>query len=145
MTLVRSAHLADAEAVFALLEGFATSYRPSRSAFDRNYPRLLDSDDADLLVAEDAGGVAGYALAARFLVLFANGWVAELQELMVAPRSRGRGIGRALVVAVAERARAAGVVELTVPTRRARDFYVALGFSETATFLKLALSPERRE
>ncbi|WP_236788788.1 GNAT family N-acetyltransferase [Amycolatopsis sp. GM8] len=138
MTHIRPAVLADADAVFALLAQFATSYEPSRGAFDRNYGHLVRGD-ADLLVAEDAGEVAGYALATRFLVLYANGWVAELQELMVAPASRGRGIGRALVTAIADRARAAGAVELTVPTRRARDYYVALGFTDTATYLKLPL------
>lgn len=141
-TVVRPANLADADAVFALLAQFVTSYRPSRAAFDRNYPILIGSTrEADLLVAEDAGRVAGYALATRFLVLYANGPVGELRELMVAPPSRGRGIGRALVAAIAERARAAGAVELTVPTRRARDFYLALGFHETATYLNLNLNP----
>lgn len=136
---VRSAAAADADEVFTLLEQFATSYRPARPAFDRYYAQLIASGTADLLVAEDSGQVAGYALAARFPVLYANGPVAQLQELMVAPGLRDRGIGRALVTAIADRARAAGAVELTVPTRRARDYYLALGFTETAKFLKLEL------
>jgi N-acetylglutamate synthase-like GNAT family acetyltransferase len=65
--------------------------------------------------------------------------VAELQELMVAPEWRRRGIGRRLVAAVVERARAAGAVEVTVPTRRAVAYYLALGFEETATYLKRKL------
>ncbi|HVV08738.1 GNAT family N-acetyltransferase [Amycolatopsis sp.] len=139
---VRPADVTDADAVFGLLCRFATSYRPQRAAFDRNYEQLLASmtyDSTDLLVADD-GQVLGYALATRFLVLYANGPVSELQELMVDPAHRGRGIGRALVHAVVARARAAGAVEVTVPTRRARDYYLALGFTETATFLKLPLS-----
>jgi predicted N-acetyltransferase YhbS len=141
MTHIRPAEPTDADAVFSLLESFATSYRPSRAAFDRNYGRLLAkaADGTDLLVAEDEAQVTGYALVTRFLVLYANGHVAELQELMVAPAWRGRGIGRALVSAIARKARVAGAVELTVPTRRARDYYLALGFTETATFLKLDL------
>ncbi|KAA9152926.1 GNAT family N-acetyltransferase [Amycolatopsis acidicola] len=139
----RPADVTDADAVFLLLQGFATSYHPRRAAFDRNYEQLLSVmtyDSTDLLVAEDDGKVIGYALAARFLVLYANGPVTELQELMVDPAQRGRGVGRALVNAIIERARAAGAVEVTVPTRRARDYYVKLGFAETATFLKLPLS-----
>ncbi|GAB2973415.1 GNAT family N-acetyltransferase [Amycolatopsis acidiphila] len=142
MTHIRPAEHTDADEVFALLELFATSYRPSRAAFDRNYGRLLTSmapGETDLLVAEDNGQVVGYALATRFLVLYANGSVAQLQELVVTPPRRGAGIGRALVGAIADRARAAGAVELTVPTRRARDYYLALGFTETATYRKLEL------
>jgi N-acetylglutamate synthase-like GNAT family acetyltransferase len=66
--------------------------------------------------------------------------VVELQELMVAPDSRGRGIGRRLVEAILEQARAAGAVEVTVPTRRARDYYLRLGFEETATYFKFRVA-----
>ncbi|TNC23920.1 GNAT family N-acetyltransferase [Amycolatopsis alkalitolerans] len=101
---------------------------------------MMIHNRADLLVAEYDSQVIGYALATRFLVLYANGWVAELQELIVAPEARGPGVGRALVAAIAERARVAGAVELTVPTRRARDYYLTLGFTETATYLKRELT-----
>ncbi|HEY1487857.1 MAG TPA: GNAT family N-acetyltransferase [Micromonosporaceae bacterium] len=140
---IRPADVTDADRVFVLLRAFATSHPPSRAAFDQNYERLLASmtyDGTDLLVADDDGEVIGYVLAARFLVLYANGPVSELQELMVDPAHRGRGAGRLLVTAVVDRARAAGAAEVTVPTRRARDYYVALGFVETATFLKFTLS-----
>jgi predicted N-acetyltransferase YhbS len=140
---IRPADVTDADPVFALLRQFATSYRPTRAAFDQTYERLLASmtyDGTDLLVADDDGQVIGYVLAARFLVLYANGPVSELQELMVDPAHRGRGAGRLLVDAVVARARAAGAAEVTVPTRRARDYYVGLGFVETATFLKLTLT-----
>jgi GNAT superfamily N-acetyltransferase len=112
------------------------SYRTERSAFDWHFPRLLTDPAADLVVAETAGRVVGYALAFGLLTLFANGVVVELQELMVAPEYRGRGIGSRLVEHIVERAAAAGAVEVTVPTRRARDFYLRLGFAETATYLK---------
>lgn len=131
----------DADSVFDLLRDFATSYPARRPDFDRNYERLLAAmtyDTTDLLVAEDGGRVIGYALATRFLVLYANGWVSELQELAVAPCRRGQGVGRRLVEAIVARARAAGAVEVTVPTR-AGDYYRRLGFVETAAFLRLEL------
>ena len=140
VALIRSACLADADELFALVEQFAMSYRPSRAAFERHYPSLLAAEHVDLLVAEVNGHVVGYALAFRLLTLFANGLVAELQELMVAPEQRNRGIGQQLVQEVLERARRAGAVELTVPTRRARDYYLRLGFEETATYLKRRLA-----
>jgi N-acetylglutamate synthase-like GNAT family acetyltransferase len=59
---------------------------------------------------------------------------------MVAPEHRKRDIGRRLVIDIMDRARAAGAVEVTVPTRRARDYYLRLGFEETATYLKRKLA-----
>jgi N-acetylglutamate synthase-like GNAT family acetyltransferase len=137
--LIRSARLADAEVIFPLLQQFATSYQPDRAAFDRHVPLLLQAEHAELLVAEMAGQVVGYALAFKLLTLYANGIVVELQELMVAPEQRRQGIGRRLVEEIVGRARAAGAVEVTVPTRRARDFYLPLGFEETALYLQRRL------
>jgi GNAT superfamily N-acetyltransferase len=139
---IRPARTEDADGVFELLTQFAMSYRPQRAAFDRHYPRLLASDSVDLLVAEVAGRPVGYALAFRLLTLFANGTVSELQELMVDPEYRGRGIGRRLVEAVVERARREGSVEVTVPTRRAGAYYLRLGFEETAAYFKLTIGGE---
>jgi len=136
---IRPAGPEDAEAVFGLLTQFVTSYQPERQAFDRNFPRLISSGQSVFLVALFAGDAVGYALGNVALTLYANGPVLELQELMVAPEHRGRGIGRRLVGAALERALAAGCTEATVPTRRARDFYVRLGFEETAVFLKRKL------
>ena len=138
--LIRPARLADAEAIFPLLQQFATSYQPDGAAFDRQYPRVLAADHTDLLVADMAGTVVGYALAFRLLTLYANGIVVELQELMVAPEHRRQGIGRRLVEGIVERSRAAGAIEVTVPTRRAHEFYLPLGFEESAAYLKRPLS-----
>jgi GNAT superfamily N-acetyltransferase len=139
--IVRPAAPEDADAVFALLTQFAVSYQPQHAAFDQHYPRLLASQDADLLVACVDGRVVGYALGFRLLTLYANGPLLELQELMVNPQHRGTGLGRALVEAMVQRARETGCAEVTVPTRRAAGFYTALGFAETAVYLKHKLGP----
>src|SRR4051812_15717684 len=99
---IRPAQSGDAEGVFALLRQFAVSYAPDRAAFDRHFPRLLTDPDAELLVASEAKILVGYALGFRLLTLYANGAILELQELMVDPGSRGRGIGRSLVEALME-------------------------------------------
>ena len=140
--VVRHALLSDAEAVFRLLSKFATSYTPARPAFDSSYSRLLENDGADLLVAGLHGRVVGYILASDSLTLFANGVVTELLELYVEEEERGRGIGRELVRRAVARARERGAVEVTVPTRRARSFYLALGFELTAELFKLNLQQE---
>lgn len=137
---VRAATAADGDDVFRLLGAFVTSYRPERAVFDGvTFPRVLReaaAGRAELLVAEQDGRVSGYALAARMPTLFAGGAVLELLELCVDPPVRGRGAGSALVRAVQAKAARAGDIEVTVPTRRASGFYLALGFRETATYLK---------
>ena len=115
------------------------SYRPHRAAFDHHLPQLLAAEHAELIVSEVAGQVVGYALAFRLLTLFASGTIVELQELMVAPEHRNQGIGRCLIQEVLARAERNGAVEVTVPTRRARDYYVRMGFVETAAYLKFKL------
>lgn len=137
--VIRTARLADADRLFFLVEQFATSYRPHREAFDRHLPRLLATDNVDLIVGEVEGQVVGYALAFSLLTLFANGTIVELQELMVAPEQRNNGIGSSLIQEILARAERRGAVEVTVPTRRAREYYVRLGFEETATYLKRKL------
>ena len=51
-------------------------------------------------------------------------------------RPRRVAFGRRLVQEVLAGAERNGAVEVTVPTRRARDFYLRLGFEETAVYLK---------
>ena len=135
--VVRPATREDAESVFEMLGDFATSYVPERAAFDRSYATIVARQDAELFVAEDDRGVVGYALAADMPTLFANGPVTELLELYVKPSSRREGIGRALVAEAVQGATQRGAMEVTAPTRRARDFYLALGFESTAEYFKV--------
>jgi GNAT superfamily N-acetyltransferase len=134
--LLRRPSPSDADDLFILLTQFAVSYKPERAAFDRHFPQLLAADDAELLVASLDEKVIGYILAFKLLTLYANGPITEIQELMVDPSYRRRGIGRELVEAVVERAWASGSVEVTVPTRRAGKYYMKLGFVETAGYFK---------
>jgi GNAT superfamily N-acetyltransferase len=134
--VTRPAEPGDASEVFGLLAQFAVSYTPERPAFDRHFPRLLGDPEAELLIASVSGTIVGYALAFGLLTLYANGPIMELQELLVEPAYRSRGIGRKLVEAVVERAWSSGCGEVTVPTRRAVDYYARLGFVETAVYLK---------
>jgi predicted N-acetyltransferase YhbS len=143
---IRPADITDADAVFALLSEFVVSYTPDRQAFDHNFEMLLGKmtfDSTDMLVAEDGDAIVGYALMTRTRVLYANGQLAQLQELMVTASHRGKGIGGQLVEAVIARAEAAGAVEITVPTSRAPDFYPRFGFRRTAHYLKKRLTGSR--
>ncbi|MFC3492659.1 GNAT family N-acetyltransferase [Glycomyces rhizosphaerae] len=137
---VRDASREDAADIYRLLCDFATSYRPERAVFeDRTFPRALAAaadGAAEFLVAEQTGAVVGYLLAARVPTLFAGGTVMDVLELAVDEAHRGRGTGSLLVRAAVTKAAASGDVEVTVPTRRAVEFYKRLGFTEAATYLK---------
>jgi hypothetical protein len=59
---IHPARAEDADAVFALLAQFVTSYTPRREAFDQHYPRLVAGAQSVFLVAIVDGEVVGYAL-----------------------------------------------------------------------------------
>ena len=94
-----------------------------------SFAGLLRSPRALLSVAEDAQrAVAGYS------VLLLAGPDADLANLAVAPKSRGRGIGRLLLSGVLDAARAAGVqyvyLEVRDSNERAIALYMAAGFGQ---------------
>jgi N-acetylglutamate synthase-like GNAT family acetyltransferase len=138
---VRPAALSDADALFSLLEQFATSHTPDREAFEAHLPRLVDADNAELWVACADDDVIGYLLAFHLVTLHANGLITEVQELVIDPGRRRQGVGTRLVQTAIVSARARGSAEVTVPTRRAGEFYESLGFATTASYLKLELGP----
>jgi GNAT superfamily N-acetyltransferase len=99
--------------------------------------RLLETATADtgrgfLMLAQDRGQVIGVAYVAMILSAEHCGPVAWLEELYVRPDCRHRGIGTALVTAVLERARKAGIVAVDLETdvghERVKSLYQRLGF-----------------
>lgn len=131
---IRPAESTDADAVWPLVRDFATTFTPDRAAFERAFPALLARDDMLLLVAESDAAVAGYLLASLHGTLFANAPVAWVEEVMVAPGSRRAGTGSALMHAVEAWAAEAGAAYVSLATRRAAEFYLALGYGESAVF-----------
>ncbi len=141
MTTVRAANPADADALWTLVREFATSFVPERAAFDTTLPLLLGRDDVLVLVAED-DGVVGYLLASEHPTFFANGPVAGVEEVMVAPAHRRSGVGAALMAAAEAWAAERGAGYVSLASRRAGDFYLALGYTDSAVFYKK--SPDSR-
>jgi GNAT superfamily N-acetyltransferase len=141
---IRPATAADAGAVAGLAEGLAQSFTFSRASFDTHYPMLLAAGHACLLVAvtgADAapGDRAGYLLGFEHLTFYANGRVAWVEEVFVRGDVRGRGIGRALMTAFEQWARGRGCALVALATRRAAPFYQALGYEDSAAYLRKLL------
>ena len=129
---IRSAATGDALAVSALLTELGYPI-PASSVPDR-VERLMATGWATALVAVDGtpvGLVTGHVLP----VLHADGQVARLTALVVAPSARGRGVGRRLVEAIEGWARSKGCARIAVTTAQHRTgahaFYERIGYEHT--------------
>ena len=62
-----------------------------------------------------------------------------MEEVFVRGDLRGRGIGRALMTEFERWARGRGCALVALATRRAAPFYHALGYEDSATYLRKLL------
>jgi GNAT superfamily N-acetyltransferase len=109
---IRPARPADATGIWELILALA--------AYEKMVPRVTGSaaqlaEDLfggrlwlECLVAEEAGALKGYALFYPTYSSFRTQPMMWLEDLFVLPATRGRGVGRALLAAVAEAALARG-------------------------------------
>ena len=142
-TNIRPAQYADAKAIFALAQPFATSFVVNEQTFHRSFAALLASSQAHLAVAETAQQLVGYVLGFDHYTFFANGPVAWVEEIMVSEPFRRQGIGQLLMQEFEAWARARGCKLLALATRRAATFYQALGYEESAVYFRKLLELER--
>ena len=122
--LVRPIAPGDREAWEPLWAGYNAFYERSgptalaREITDTLWSRLFDErEPVFALVAEDAGRVVGLA---HYLFHRSTTRIEPacyLQDLFTAPHARGRGVGRALIMDVYERAHAAGARRVYWQTR----------------------------
>lgn len=136
---IRAAVAADESAVAGLAGELAQSFPFSRARFEVSYRSLLDTEDACLLVATDGRDHLGYLLGFRHLTFFANGLVGWVEEILVSRGQRGLGTGRALMAAFEQWAAGHGCAMVALSTRRAAPFYLALGYEESAVYLRKVL------
>jgi len=130
---------ADAEALLELLDSYARDPMGGGAALDpearrRLVPGLREQPSALVLLARDHGKAVGIATCFFGFSTFAARPLLNVHDLAVAPEFRGRGIGRALLVAAEQRARARGCAKLTLEVREdnalARGLYAASGFGD---------------
>jgi ribosomal protein S18 acetylase RimI-like enzyme len=124
--VIRPARAEDAAAIFELdAATWSVDVTPGPRA---SAPSSVDG----MLVAEEDDEVVGYVALGRRTPLKSNRHVADIRGLAVAPRCQGRGLGRALVAAAVDAARARGARKLTLrvlgPNAAARALYESCGF-----------------
>jgi GNAT superfamily N-acetyltransferase len=148
---VRTAGAADAAAVATAVEALLEELggrRPERAELEAEVAALLDDEaEGELLVAEEEGAIVGVLGASWQRAIHVPGRYATIQDLWVDPEWRSRGIGAALVAALAARAREQGVARIEVGLPRedfpaldqTEAFYRGAGFEHLGPRMRLLL------
>lgn len=131
---IRKAGPDDAAEVARLLHDFNAEFEeqtPDAATLAERLRPLLADGEVQVLLAGD--GPDGLALFRLRPAIWAAGLECYLQELYVIPALRGKGIGRALLTATIEAARAAGAAGVDLNTgetdTEARGLYESMGFT----------------
>ncbi len=139
LVIIRPARSSDENDLFPLVKAFASSFTPDPEAFRESFGRILNQEDALLLVADLDGRLLGYCLSFDHLAFFANGRVAWVEEIMVDEASRRTGLGKLLMLETEKWAAGRGCRLIALATRRAASFYSAIGYSESAAYFRKLL------
>lgn len=142
---IRSATGSDCDAIAALIvelrmEEHGTSL--DRAEVGSVVRSAMACATTSVLVAEEAAGVLGFVVVHWLPFPMLAGTEAYVSDLIVGRQARGRGIGRNLVAAAEQEARARSCVRLMLNNRVAaesfqRAFYPKLGFRVRNEFANL--------
>lgn len=137
--MIRKADKQDLDSIFELVKVFATSFNPQRELFIQAFENILNDKKAFIFVAEDGNKIVGYSLGFIHDTFFANGSVAWLEEIMVDEKFRRTGVGSNLMKAFEKAAIDNNCRLIALATRRAANFYSAIGYEESATYFRKLL------
>lgn len=136
MEKVRIATTDDAGVLGRMLADFNAEFDAEGQdahAFAGRFTTLLARDDALALLAGPNGEPTGFAWVTFRPTPYADGPLAQLEELYVRPALRSRGTGTAIIAALREEARRRGSLEVLINVDAddtdARRFYERHGFS----------------
>jgi len=138
MIVVRPARLADIDTLCGLLQALFSieaDFACDEDKQSRGLRMLVGSTRGCLLVAESEAGVIGMC-SGQLMISTAEGGLSLLvEDVVVDAEWRGQGVGRLLMSAVSDWARALDVTRLQLLADRnntpALDFYRALGWQTT--------------
>ena len=143
---VRTATAGDLETVLALLAELGRPCSDPDEGHRRQAAEVLERDDTEVLIAEVDGKATGLACLMLLPRLGHRTREARLLDLIVTEEGRSKGVGRALVAAVAARAGEAGchLLRLECGHQRveAHRWYERLGFEDRGLDWQLPLPPQ---
>ncbi|HUJ87726.1 MAG TPA: GNAT family N-acetyltransferase [Burkholderiales bacterium] len=125
--------------LLGLLFAQEAEFAPDREKQRRALRTIIsDASLGRVYVARDGADPVAMASLLYTVSTAAGGKAAWLEDMVVRPDRRGRGIGRALLEHVAVQARADGVLRITLLTdpdnERAHALYRSLGFESSAMY-----------
>ncbi|MCE5234412.1 MAG: GNAT family N-acetyltransferase [Mizugakiibacter sp.] len=132
---IARASLADLDDLAALFDGYRQFYgQPADRARAAAFLRArLQADESVVFLARDGGAAVGFTQLYPLWSSVQTGRAWLLNDLFVAPHSRGRGVARALLDAAREHGRATGARYLQLETARdnaeAQRLYEAHGWT----------------
>lgn len=137
--MIRPARPSDAAAIAAVWNPFirdtAVTFNPVEKSEGDIAAMIADRQTAGhgFLVAEQAGAVIGFASYAQFRG--GAGYARTMEHtIILSPAAQGTGLGRALMTALEDHARAAGIHSLiagvSAENPAGRAFHAAIGFAE---------------
>ena len=136
MRAARHEELEPMVALLRLLFAIEADFRFDAARQRRGLGLLLQDDRARVLVARVNGRVVGMCTGQVVISTAEGGPALLVEDVVVAPDHRGRGIGRALLTALTDWARGRGVRRLQLLADRgngpALAFYDRLGWRATA-------------
>ncbi|MCH1911852.1 GNAT family N-acetyltransferase [Leptospira noguchii] len=136
---IRKAKETDRESIQKLTSLFATSFKTDSGSFNSSFNELLKDSNAIFLVAEENGTPIGYLLGFDHYTLYANGRVSWVEEIFILEDYRRKGFAKNLMTSFEEWGKNRGSKLIGLATRRAKDFYLALGYEESALFFRKLL------
>ena len=131
---IRKATIDDLVSVYYLAKELATSFEVEYEAFQTSFLKNFESDDAIILISETYSRINGYLLGFSHHAFFVNGKISWVEEIYVDEEYRNRGVGKLLMTEFEKWSREKNCKMVALATRRAAEFYKAIGFEESAAY-----------
>ena len=144
MLQIRRAMLADELELLALVVQFPTPTPSTSESFAQSFRVKLKDPDSFIAVAALDSKLIGYISGDAHETFYAGGKTAWVDEILVAPDERRRGVGRALMSEFENWAETSRCRLVGLATRGAASFYEDLGFQTSAGYFKRYLKPGDR-
>jgi ribosomal protein S18 acetylase RimI-like enzyme len=129
---IRQAKREDADAILSMVKALKSYFISERKdAWKEAFPKLIDSPDHLIVVAEIDGKAAGFASATKIITFEVSRPFLTIDMLWVEPEYRLKGIGKALVSACIDFAIQEECIQVSVTSREeAKGFYERIGMIE---------------